>query len=73
MVRFTLDKSYSNPDYDINFSTAISDNCRDVSRAFYDIIDNADAKFNRSGNVVSIQECINEPIFCFKVNMDATT
>ena len=73
MIRFTLDKSYPNPDYDMNFSTAISDNCRDVSRAFYDFINNADAKFDRSGNVVSIQEWINEPIFCFKVNTDATT
>jgi hypothetical protein len=73
MIRFTLDKSYPNPDYNLNFSTGISDNCQDVSRAFYDFINNSDSKFDRSGNVVSIQEYINEPIFCFKVNSDATT
>ena len=63
---------YPNPDYDLNFSILSSDNCKDVSRAFYDFINNADAKFDRSGNVISIQEWINEPIFCFKVNSDAT-
>ena len=73
IIRFTLDKSYPNPDYDMNFSTANSDNCRDVSRPFYDFIENADAKFDRSGNVAGIQEWIYEPIFCFKVNTDATT
>ena len=73
MIRFILDKTYPNPDYDLNFSKGISDNCRDVSRAFYDFINNADAKFDRSGNVISIQEFINEPIFCFKVNSDVTT
>ena len=40
---------------------------------FTNFINNADAKFDRSGNVVSIQEWINEPIFCFKDNADATT
>jgi len=73
MIRFILDRSYPNPDYDLNFSTGISDNCKDVSRAFYDFINNADAKFDRSGNVISIQEFINEPIFCFKVNTDTTS
>lgn len=73
MMRFILDKTYPNPDYDLNFSTGNGDNCRDVSRAFYDFINNADSKFDRSGNIVSIQEWINEPIFCFKVNTDATT
>ena len=73
MIRFNLDRAYPNPDYDLNFSKGISDNCRDVSRAFYDFINNADAKFDRSGNVISIQEFINEPIFCFKVNSDVTT
>ena len=73
MIRFGLDKMYPNPDYDLNFSTLQSDNCKDVSRAFYDMINNADMKFDRSGNVISIQEFINEPIFCFKVNTDATS
>ncbi len=73
MIRFILDRSYPNPDYDLNFSTGISDNCKDVSRAFYDFINNADAKFDRSGNVISVQEFINEPIFCFKVNTDVTS
>ena len=72
MIRFGLDKMYPNPDYDLNFSTLQSDNCKDVSRAFYDMINNADMKFDRSGNVISIQEFINEPIFCFKVNSEAT-
>ena len=72
MLRFGLDKMYPNPDYDLNFNSSVDDNCRDVSRAFYDMINNADMKFDRSGNVISIQEFINEPIFCFKVNSDAT-
>ena len=73
MIRFILDKSYPNPDYDLVMNTSIGDNCRDVSRAFYDMINNADMKFDRAGNVISVQEWINEPIFCFKVNSEATT
>ena len=73
MIRFTTDRSLPNPDYQMNFNSVKSDNCGDVSRAFYDFINNADAKFDRSGNVVSIQEWINEPIFCFKTTTDATT
>ena len=73
MIRFTLDKTYPNPDYDLNFSTGNGDNCGDVSRAFVDMLNNADSRFDRSGNVVSIQEFINEPMLCFKVNTDATT
>ena len=48
MIRFQLDKIYPNPDYDLNMSTSLGDNCKDVSRAFYDFINNADAKFDRS-------------------------
>ena len=55
MLRFVLDKTYPNPDYDLNFSTANGDNCRDVVRAFYDFINNSDSKFDRSGNIISIQ------------------
>ena len=74
MIRFTLDRTYPNPDYDLNFNRAATDgSCRDVARAFTDMLNNADAKFDRSGNIVSIQEWINEPMFCFKVNTDATT
>ena len=73
MIRFILDKTYPNPDYDLNFSSALASNSKDVARAFYDFINNADAKFDRSGNVISIQQFIMEPIFCFKVNSDATT
>ena len=73
MIRFILDKSYPNPDYLLNFSSALADNCQDVSRMFYDFINNSDSKFDRSGNIVSIQEFINEPMMCFKVNTDATT
>ena len=73
MIRFQLDKTYPNPDYNLNFSSALSDNCQDVSRLFYDMLNNSDSKFDRSGNIVSIQEFINEPMMCFKVNTDATT
>ena len=73
MIRFTADRPYPNPDYDLNFSSAIASNTKDVSRAFYDFINNADAKFDRSGNVISIQQYMMEPVFCFKVNTDATT
>ena len=48
MIRFQLDKMYPNPDYDLNMSNALGDSCKDVSRAFYDFINNADAKFDRS-------------------------
>ena len=48
MIRFQLDKMYPNPDYDLNMSKSLGDNCKDVSRAFYDFINNADAKFDRS-------------------------
>ena len=64
MVRFQLEKMYTNPDYDRCMSSYLADNCKIVSRAFYDFINNADAKFDGSGNVISIQEWINEPIFC---------
>ena len=56
MIRFQLDKIYHpdhlhhNPDYDFNMSKSLGDNCKDVSRAFYDFINNADAKCDRSGN-----------------------
>ena len=73
MIRFILDKSYPNPDYQLNFSSALSDNCQDVSRMFYDFINNSGSKFDRSGNIVSIQEFINEPMMCFRVNTDVTT
>jgi hypothetical protein len=73
MLRFILDKSYPNPDYDLNMSTSLGDDCKDVSRAFYDMVNNAGMKFDRAGNVISVQEWINEPIFCFKVNSDTTT
>ena len=73
MIRFILDKSYPNPDYLLNFSSALSDNCQDVSRMFYDMLNNSDSKFDRSGNIYSIQEFINECMICFKVNTDATT
>ena len=73
MIRFTLDKSYPNPDYDMCFSSAISTNSKDVSRAFYDFINNADSKFDRSGNNYSIQNYLVEPCFCYKVNTDTTT
>ena len=73
MIRFQLDKMYPNPDYDLNMSNALGDSCKDVSRAFYDFINNADAKFDRSGNVISIQEWINEPLFVFKCNTEATS
>ena len=73
MIRFILDKTYPNPDYCLNFSSALSDNCQDVSRLFYDFINNSGSKFDRSGNIVSIQEFINEPMLCYRVNSDATT
>ena len=73
MIRFILDKTYPNPDYSLNFSSALSDNCQDVSRLFYDFINNSGSKFDRSGNIVSIQEFINEPMLCYRVNSDATT
>ena len=75
MIRFQLDKMYPNPDYDLVMTpTGAGENsCRDVSRAFYDFINNADAKFDRSGNVISVQEWINEPIFIFKCNTESTT
>ena len=73
MIRFQLDKTYPNPDYLLNFSSALSDNCQDVSRMFYDMLNNSDSKFDRSGNIYSIQEFINECMICFKVNTDATT
>ena len=73
MIRFQLDKNYPNTDYDLVMTRNGGDNCKDVSRCFYDFINNADAKFDRSGNVISIQDWINEPIFCYKVNTDATS
>ena len=73
MIRFQLDKTYPNPDYLLSFSSALSDNCQDVSRMFYDMLNNSDSKFDRSGNIYSIQEFINECMICFKVNTDATT
>ena len=73
MIRFQLNKTYPNPDYDLCLSPVLADTCKDVSRAFYDFINNADAKFDRSGNVISIQEWIKEPIFVFKCNTEATS
>ena len=73
MIRFTLDKSYPNPDYDMNFNSVRSDNCGDLARSFYDMINNSNNRFDRSGNVVGIQEYSNEPFWCFQVNTDATT
>ena len=79
MIRFVLDKTYPNPDYSLNFDLPATPtnntlyNTEDVSRAFYDFLNNADAKFDRSGNIVSIQQFINEPMFCFKVNTESTT
>ena len=73
MIRFILDKTYPNPDYDLNFSTAISNSSKDVSRSFYDFINNSDNKFDRSGNCMSIAQYVMEPVFCFKVNTDVTT
>jgi len=72
MIRFQLDKVYPNPDYDLNFDTTI-DTCRDVSRMFYDFINNSDSKFDRSGNVLSISEYVVEPVLCYRVNTHATT
>ena len=72
MIRFTLDKNYPNPDYELNFSPAL-DNCQDVWRAFYDFINNSENKYDRSGNVIGVQEFTNEPMFCFKVNSDTTS
>ena len=40
MIRFQLDKTYPNPDYLLNFSSALSDNCQDVSHMFYDMLNN---------------------------------
>ena len=72
MIRFTLDKNYPNPDYELNFNPTI-DNCQDVSGAFYDFINNSENKYDRSCNVIGVQEFSNEPMFCFKVNSDATS
>ena len=63
MIRFIVDKTYPDPDYVFSFS----------SRMFYDFINNSDSKFDRSWNIVSIQESINEPMMFFKVNTDAKT
>ena len=53
MIRFILDRSYPNPDYDLNFNSADQDkNCKDVARAFYDFINNADAKIDRPGEML---------------------
>ena len=73
MIRFMLDKTYPNPDYNLNFSSTISSNSQDVTRSFYDLINNSDSKFDRSGNVLSLQNYMVEPLWCFKVNSDATT
>ena len=79
MIRFVLDRTYPNPDYTLNFNlpaTPTNDTTyktADVARAFYDFLNNADAKFDRSGNCISIQQYIRQPIFCYKVNTDATT
>ena len=72
MIRFTLDKNYPTPDYELNFNPTI-DNCQDVSRAFYDFINNSENKYGRSGNLIGGQEYMNEPMFCFKVNPDTTS
>ena len=68
MIRFVLDKTYPNPDYMLNFNlpaTPTNDTTykiEDVARAFYDFLNNADAKFDRSGNCISVQQFIREPI-----------
>ena len=72
MIRFTSDKNYPNPDYKVNFPTAL-DSSQDVSRAFYDFIKKSENKYDISGNVIGVQEFINELLFCFKVNSDATS
>ena len=74
MIRFQLDKAYPNPDYDLCFNTAVADgNCRDVARMFYDMINNSNNKFDRSGNVLGIADYVIEPVMCYRVNTDATT
>ena len=74
-TRFQTDKTYPNPGYDLCLSPVLADTCNDVSRAFYDFINKSVDKFvvDRSGNVISLQEWITEPIFVFKCNTEATS
>ena len=73
MIRFQLDKNYPNVDYDIVMTPNGGNNCKDVARCFYDFLNNAQAKFDRSGNVISVQEWINEPVFIYQCNTYTTS
>ena len=79
-LRFqTADKVFPNPDYLLDLSvpaTPVNNtvyDCGDLARAFTDFLNHSQSKFDRSGNILSIQQYIREPIFCYRVDSESTS
>ena len=79
-IRFPAgNKNFRNPDYTLDLSVPdtptnnVTYDSKDLARAFYDTVNNSSSKFDRSGNMFSIQKIYREPMFCFRLNEDPTS
>ena len=79
-LRFqTADRVFPNPDYLLDLSVPVTPvnntiyDCGDLARSFTDFLNHSQSKFDRSGNILSIQQYIREPIFCYRTDSESTS